>query len=432
MRRVDFDWFERHFPHRPSDAHKGTMGTLVSLTGSYGFAGAAILSAKAALRSGVGLHYQVLPESIYPLFGTAVQESVCVPVKGDQGRLSPMDIGSIHPLLDKATAVLIGCGMGCSETTAAVEKTVLDTVTCPVIMDADGINALARHIHSLDGCQGDIILTPHVKEFSRLSGRSVEEILSEPAKHAQEYSLRHHDVVLVLKGHRTYIAPNIDAYVLAQPDMAQKLIKEYGVDKNKIYPLGIPTFDKFTAEFSKEELCKREGLDPNKKTVLLMAGSFGVTGVLRFYEQLAKAVDDLQMIVITGKNKKLFEQMNELVLELNTKKRTKLLYFVDNVEDYMHVSDLIVTKPGGLTVTESLACGLPLAIYSAFPGQELDNAEYLVGKRVAVLLDKKRGAEQIISLINSPGELEKMKENCRSLAMPDSAGKLYQLAQKLI
>ena len=232
--------------------------------------------------------------------------------------------------------------------------------------------------------------------------------------------------------HRTYIAPNIDAYVLAQPDMAQKLIKEYGVDKNKIYPLGIPTFDKFTAEFSKEELCKREGLDPNKKTVLLMAGSFGVTGVLRFYEQLAKAVDDLQMIVITGKNKKLFEQMNELVLELNTKKRTKLLYFVDNVEDYMHVSDLIVTKPGGLTVTESLACGLPLAIYSAFPGQELDNAEYLVGKRVAVLLDKKRGAEQIISLINSPGELEKMKENCRSLAMPDSAGKLYQLAQKLI
>lgn len=212
MKRVDFDYFERHFPRRPADAHKGTMGTLVSLTGSFGFAGAAILSAKAALRSGVGLHYQVLPESIYPLFGAAVHESVCVPVKGDQGRLSQMDIGSIRPILDKATAVLIGCGMGCSETTAAVEKAVLTSSKCPVIIDADGINALARHIHSVEGCQGEIILTPHVKEFSRLSGLSVEEILSDPAKHAEEYSLRHRDVTLVLKGHRTYIARNGDVY----------------------------------------------------------------------------------------------------------------------------------------------------------------------------------------------------------------------------
>ncbi|WP_405343162.1 NAD(P)H-hydrate dehydratase, partial [Ruminococcus sp.] len=100
------------------------------------------------------------------------------------------------------------CGMGCSETTAAVEKTVLDTVTCPVIIDADGINALARHIHDLDGCQSETILTPHIKEFSRLSGISVEEILSDPAKHAETYSIEHRDVILVLKGHRTYIAQN--------------------------------------------------------------------------------------------------------------------------------------------------------------------------------------------------------------------------------
>lgn len=212
MKRVDFDCFERHFPHRPSDAHKGTMGTLVSLTGSFGFAGAAILSAKAALRSGVGLHYQVLPESIYPLFGTAVQESVCVPVKGDQGRLCPLDMDTIRPSLDKATAVLIGCGMGCTDHTAAVEQAVLRSVKCPVIIDADGINTLARHIHDLEGCQSDIILTPHIKEFSRLSGISVEEIVSDPAKQAEEYSLKHRDVILVLKGHRTYIAQNGEVY----------------------------------------------------------------------------------------------------------------------------------------------------------------------------------------------------------------------------
>lgn len=212
MKRVDFDYFERHFPRRPADAHKGTMGTMVSLTGSFGFAGAAILSAKAALRSGVGLHYQVLPESVYPLFGTAVQESVCVPVKGKEGRLCLSDIETIRPTLDRATAVLIGCGMGCTEDTAEAEKAVLTSSKCPVIIDADGINALARHIHSVEGCQGEIILTPHIKEFSRLSGLSVEEILSDPAKHAEEYSLRHRDVTLVLKGHRTYIARNGDVY----------------------------------------------------------------------------------------------------------------------------------------------------------------------------------------------------------------------------
>ena len=212
MKRVDFDYFERHFPRRPADAHKGTMGTLVSLTGSFGFAGAAILSAKAALRSGVGLHYQVLPESIYPLFGGTVHESVCVPVKGKEGRLCLSDTETIRPTLDRATAVLIGCGMGCTEDTAEAEKAVLTSSKCPVIIDADGINALARHIHSIEGCQGEIILTPHIKEFSRLSGLSVEEILSDPAKHAEEYSLRHRDVTLVLKGHRTYIAKNGDVY----------------------------------------------------------------------------------------------------------------------------------------------------------------------------------------------------------------------------
>lgn len=208
MKRVDFDYFEQHFPHRPADAHKGTMGTLVSLTGSYGFAGAAVLSAKAAIRSGVGLHYQVLPESIYPLFGSAVHESVCVPVKGNDGRLCRSDLETVSPILDKATAVLIGCGMGCTKETASLEKAILSTVKCPVIIDADGINALAEHIHSLDYPQTQIILTPHVKEFSRISGLSVEKILSDPAKYAAYYSTAFKDLTLVLKGHRTYIARN--------------------------------------------------------------------------------------------------------------------------------------------------------------------------------------------------------------------------------
>ncbi|MBQ3285828.1 MAG: NAD(P)H-hydrate dehydratase [Ruminococcus sp.] len=213
MIRIDFDYLEQHFPRRPADAHKGTMGTLLSLTGSFGFAGAAILSAKAALRSGVGLHYQVLPERIYPLFGTAVHESVCVPVKGnDLGTLCKADFPTVRTLLEKATAVLIGCGMGNNESTADNLKAVLENAKCPVVIDADGINVLARHIDYLDGSKAPIILTPHVKEFSRLSGLSVADILRDPAKAAEDFSKEHKDITLVLKGHRTYIAKNGEVY----------------------------------------------------------------------------------------------------------------------------------------------------------------------------------------------------------------------------
>ena len=231
--------------------------------------------------------------------------------------------------------------------------------------------------------------------------------------------------------HRTYIVPYIDAYVLAEPQMANKLINEYEVDKDLIYTLGIPIFDKFTAPFSKDEICKREGLNPNIPTVLLMAGSFGVTSVLEFYKQLALNSKDIQFIVITGNNQKLYKHLEETSIEIGAENRTKLLFFIDNVEDYMHISDLIVTKPGGLTVTESIACNLPMAIYSAFPGQERDNANFLVKEKTAIMLNKKNGAQQIIELLNSPEKLEDMKAQCKKLAMPDSAEKIFRLTEQI-
>ncbi|MEE1060612.1 MAG: glycosyltransferase [Ruminococcus sp.] len=231
--------------------------------------------------------------------------------------------------------------------------------------------------------------------------------------------------------HRTYIVPNIEAYVLAEPQMARKLVDEYGVDKNIIYPLGIPIFDNFTQAFDKEEICKREEIDPNIPTVLLMAGSFGVTSVLKFYKSLVRAGGNMQFIVITGRNRHLYEKLEETVEELGSADRTKLLYFIDNVHDYMHISDLIVTKPGGLTVTESLACHLPMAIYSAFPGQERDNAEFLIETGAAIMLDKHEGAQQITELMQDTEKLNKMKEICSKLAMEDSAQKIFELAKKL-
>lgn len=231
--------------------------------------------------------------------------------------------------------------------------------------------------------------------------------------------------------HRTYIAPNIDAYVLAEPQMAPKLIEEYGVDESIIYPLGIPTFEKFSIPGTKEEICRREGLSPDKTTVLLMAGSFGVTGILKVFQNLAQGNPDIQMIVITGRNGKLIEKLDETIDELGVRDRTKLLFYVNNVEDYMHISDLIVTKPGGLTISESLACHLPMAIYDAYPGQEQYNAKFLTKHNAAIAVDEKNAADEITKLLHDPERLAQMRESCSRLARPKAAEDLIKLAKQL-
>lgn len=216
MKTIEFNDIVRRLPYRPDDAHKGIMGTLCAITGSRGFSGAAVLSAKAALRSGVGLMYQIIPESIYPIFASSVYESVCVPVRGSsRGTVCPDDVPVILDKVKRAAAVLIGCGMGNTADTAKVLEAVLKNAVCPVIIDADGINALSSHIHLPDDINTDVILTPHIKEFSRLSGLSAETVLSDPAKAARDYASAHDSVTLVLKSHRTYIARGSELYMNA-------------------------------------------------------------------------------------------------------------------------------------------------------------------------------------------------------------------------
>ena len=119
-----------------------------------------------------------------------------------------------------------------------------------------------------------------------------------------------------------------------------------------------------------------------------------------------------------------------MIREIRSQKR-KLLFFVDNVEDYMHISDLIITKPGGLTITESLACHLPMAIYNAFPGQEQYNVNFLLKQKAAVSIDRKQGAKQVSELLQSPEKLESMRENCIRLSHPSAAQDMLKLAMEL-
>ncbi|MBQ2971297.1 MAG: galactosyldiacylglycerol synthase [Ruminococcus sp.] len=283
--------------------------------------------------------------------------------------------------------------------------------------------------------------------------------------------------------HRAYIGDHIDAYITASKDTADNLSKKYGVDNRRIYPLGMPIFNSFYEHDEKreKETLDRLGFSHSIPTVLIMAGSFGVTDILKIYEHLVELPVDYQIIVITGKNQKLYDAFEKMLTkdikefethdystlfsglsdaniakmiyehseqlrhELSAKltktfrrstdktKPTKLFYFVDNVEDYMHISDLIITKPGGLTTSESLACALPMAVFKAFPGQEAQNADFLVDKKAAIVLEKgEKGAKQIEELLTHPEILREMKENCRNCAQVHSTERIFSLLNDII
>ena len=251
--------------------------------------------------------------------------------------------------------------------------------------------------------------------------------------------------------HRMYVQDGIDAYVVSNNEMVESLEK-LGIDKSAVSVSGIPIDPAFYNKLDKNELIKKFGLLPDLPIILLMAGSFGVKDIFKIYLNLAETEIPFQVIVITGKNKRLYDEFDYILedtandndMPQTTENRiryytgnygikpTKLLYFVDNIQEYMYIADLIVTKPGGLTVSESIASVLPMAIFSAFPGQEADNADYLEHNNMAIRLPKKNPAKVIHELLNNPEKLEAMKNACREHNKGNSAMRMIELAEKLV
>ena len=199
------EYVASHLPHRTADSHKGTYGTLLTVCGSYGMAGAALLCARGALRSGVGLLRAAVPQSVYPLLVDAIPEAVFAPVAEQDGCFSTAAISALTEALTAADAVVLGCGIGRGEEQTAVVRHILSHSTIPVILDADGINAVTPHILAEEARSAPLILTPHPGEMARLLGISTAEVQADRVGVAQRLA-REVDAVVVLKGHRTVIA----------------------------------------------------------------------------------------------------------------------------------------------------------------------------------------------------------------------------------
>ena len=204
-------------PDRNKDSHKGDFGKMLLLCGSRGFTGAAYLAAMGALRSGAGLVFLGVPESIYAIEAVKLDEPVVFPLPDREGKLCADALPEILSRLPQMDAVVLGCGLGQSEGTFQVVKTVLEEAGCPVVLDADGINVIAAHKDILRGRTGTTVLTPHAGEFARLGG-----VLSIGREGAAKAMARDLGCIVLLKGHHTVITDGETTYInqTGNPGMA--------------------------------------------------------------------------------------------------------------------------------------------------------------------------------------------------------------------
>lgn len=190
-------------PKRERNTHKGDYGNLLLVCGSIGYSGAPTLAASAAVRSGAGLVFLGVPESIYEITAAKNEEAMPYPLpSGDDGRLSEKAISWILKKLKSASACLIGPGLGRSEGVERIVRKVIEASTVPLIIDADGINAIKGNINVLDEATCPIILTPHEGEFMRLTGGKIE---GGRLSAAREFAKKH-GCTVVLKGPGTISA----------------------------------------------------------------------------------------------------------------------------------------------------------------------------------------------------------------------------------
>ena len=206
-------------PRRERESHKGDFGKVNIISGSLGYTGAPCLSAGGALRSGAGLVFLGVPGAVYPIVAAKVLCAMPYPL-GEGPYFTEKELEAAVERCRERDAVVLGPGLGSDPATLAFARRLTRRIAAPLVLDADGINALGGHIDVLDSQPDRLtVLTPHMGEFARLLGREVGEDRALDARNfAQE-----HRCYLVLKGHRTLVAcPDGEIYVnqTGNPGMA--------------------------------------------------------------------------------------------------------------------------------------------------------------------------------------------------------------------
>lgn len=230
--------------------------------------------------------------------------------------------------------------------------------------------------------------------------------------------------------HPFWLYEHIDAYVVAHDYMKYEVEKR-NIPEEIIHPFGIPVSKSFLKKSDSAAILRELNLEEDKLTVLMMGGSLGFGEVRDTFQSLLNSKKDIQIIAITGKNLKLKRQLEKY--SQHSKKKVIIMSYTNRVADLMDISDLIITKPGGMTIAESLVKELPIIIISPIPGQEERNAHFLTNVGAAArILDTDDVDAVLNQILDNPLRIKHMKEMCRFLAKPNSSQDTVSLLEKLV
>lgn len=219
--------------------------------------------------------------------------------------------------------------------------------------------------------------------------------------------------------HSFWLYDEVDYYVVPAPEVGERLRKK-GVPARKIKPLGIPIDPKFNEPVDKGKILQRLNLLPGIKNVLVMGGGQGLGPIKTIIDSLEKVKTGFQAVIVTGTNKKLHNSLKKRLRDY--KKSVVVMGYVNNIHELMGVSDIIISKPGGITTSEALAKGLPMIIIKPIPGQEENNTVYLTGKNAAIKLDNPREAGRVVEDLLSSGEaLSRLGASAGAIGKPNSS-----------
>ena len=203
---IDYEDVRRRFPKRERNTHKGTFGKLLCVCGSRGMAGSATFAGKAAVMSGVGMVEMAVPAEIYPIVAGNLVDPVYFLLKSAKnGTVSEESIPVILEKIKTASAVMIGCGMGKGPDVTAVVEAVIRHSDVPIVIDADGLNAIKDDLGVLGEARAPIVMTPHPGEMARLVGKTNTEVQSQRLEVASSFAMTF-GVYMVLKGANTVCA----------------------------------------------------------------------------------------------------------------------------------------------------------------------------------------------------------------------------------
>lgn len=235
-------------------------------------------------------------------------------------------------------------------------------------------------------------------------------------------------IVTDFKAHCTYISNSVDAYITGSDYTRQSLINK-GINSDKIYPIGIPINKIF---YNKNNTVKN--LNDDYFNLLLMSGSLGLNTISLVLKELLKNTHKLRITVVCGKNKKLEKSLNDYCSKNSfNNKKLHILGFTKDIPTLMDYCDVIISKPGGLTVTESIVKNIPLIIPFVIPGQETENKDFLVQSGYSIYVEDLSKINNTVDyLINNPYKLHDLKNKLKSQASKYSLDEIVNVAENLI